>query len=216
MRKGIAVIALAVALGATVVAGMALGRKAPVPAAVPMPYLSGGIAGQLALARCGSDLGVVGTGPERSTVLDAVDESLDFDSRVFVPLYALTLCLVVFVSARGEARIPMVAGIVLIGAAAVFDLLENHAVAATVAQLRAGRSVADAAVTAWPYALLKWTLIAVVALGAGTVNFLQRGNVRRVFGVLLLVLGLGIAAETLMHVVDRAQHDCSASLPSPK
>jgi hypothetical protein len=121
-------------------------------------------------------------------------------------LYTVALILVVIVTGRGDAHVSKaitIALAALVVVAAIFDVLENRAVAA-VADHLAASSVADG-LTAdfWLYAVGKWSLVGLVFVAAGTMNLMQRTALRQFGGGLMIVIGMSIATELLVYGADR-------------
>jgi hypothetical protein len=208
------IVALAIATALTLKVGAELQGTVSLPGPAPIRYLAGGAGKQLALARCPGDLRAMLGDPPPATQLAAVRNSLARDNFPFIPLYALTLLLTLAVTARGQASIGWLAGLVtaLIVGTVAADVLENRAIVAVVQHIEGGGRLDD--ITAWParYAIAKWVLLSGALVALATINLLHYGVVRRLLGSGLLILALVTALEQAAYIVDLAGGGCAARL----
>jgi hypothetical protein len=175
----------------------------------PMPYLSGGPERQLTLARTSEDIvNILGAQPDTAR-MDAIEAAIHIDTGWFIPLYVTVLILVIVITGRGHAHVPAAIKIglcVLVGGAALADVLENRAVLDVIGQARQPGQTGIAA-DFWLYAAVKWSFLAFVFAGLGAMNLLQDAPWRRIGGVIMLGLGVSFSIELLMYAADRLDFD---------
>jgi hypothetical protein len=188
--------------------------------AFPMVYLRPVAVHQLTLARGRCDIQrILGDLPAADAAA-ALKESYTLDSLLFIPLYAAVLLVVIELTRRGQARVSGAAVLALqalLMAVVVADLLENRSIAAVGAHL-SGAALADVPTGYWPYALVKWALLAVLLGVLGVVNSLQAKRARRAFGAVLMASSMVVGLEVVTYAIDRvwfypdaARGSCCAS-----